>query len=166
MRMLKVVGHCKGILSNSCWQSLFLRVAKSHCFITNLIMLNCLFKSQFKELLTNEFLAFFFSSLSKYKFLRNTLTAEGNIIGINTRAVREVIVHVGFSLIRGEENQCLLAAACWQQDTRSGAPCCSVAVLALVNKPWPQISSHSVLPHLPSTLASQGLSTLLKFSWI
>lgn len=60
IRMLRVVGHCKRILNNSCWQSFFLRVAKSHCFITNLIMFNCLFKSQFKESLTNELLAFFF----------------------------------------------------------------------------------------------------------
>lgn len=60
IRMLRVVGHCKWILNNSCWQSFFLRVAKSHSFITDLIMLNCLFKAQFKESLTNEFLAFFF----------------------------------------------------------------------------------------------------------
>lgn len=61
IRALRVVVYCKRILNNSCWQSyLLLGVAKSHYFITNLIMLNRLFKPQFKEPLINEFLAFHF----------------------------------------------------------------------------------------------------------
>lgn len=59
IRMLRVVGHCKGILNNSCWKSFF----SQSCQISLLYH-----KSQNVELLisitvqriTNEFLAFFF----------------------------------------------------------------------------------------------------------
>lgn len=177
IRTLRVVVYCKWILNYSCWQScLLLRVAKSHCFITNLIMLNHLFKPQFKESLTNEFLALFFF-LNKCKFLRDILIAEGKkIIRVNTRRVRDIVIHLVLSLIRREENRCLLAgfaAACWQRDMGSGDSRLSHGSASPGYKPWPQISSHSVLPHLLSTLASLSVSSRYwkfheykKFHWL
>lgn len=83
----------------------------------NLIMLNCLFKPQFKELLINEFLAFHF--FNKCKFLRDILITEGKKkISISTRTARNFIIHLKLSLMKREVNHCLLAgsaAASWQE---------------------------------------------------
>lgn len=64
-------------------------------------MLDGLFKHQFKGSLTNEFLDFFF--FKKCKFLIDILIAETiKIIRVNTRGVRDVIIHLLLSLIRRE----------------------------------------------------------------
>lgn len=90
--------------------------------------------------------------------------AEGKkIIRVNSRTVRDVVIHVVPSLITREENCFLLAgfaAACWQQkDEGSGDSPLFCGRVCPGYKPWPQRSFHSVLPHLPSTPASLSVSS-------
>lgn len=104
--------------------------------------------------------------------------AEGKkIIRVNSRTVRDVVIHVVPSLITTEENCFLLAgfaAACWQQkDEGLGTPRSSVEEFALVINPGPSGAFTPCSPICPPPrLLSQSLHitesfmNIKKFHWL